>query len=160
MSRVWTGPQLHWHITCLELLAVYLALNHLRGRFRGQARAGPHGRHCDRCVHQPTRWSMLPSHIACHLLFWSQKHLRSIHAIHIPSLHNRAAYKLSQAALPGEWRLHPKMVQLIWRRFGATQVDLFASPETSHCQLFYSLTEGTLGTDTLAHICGSMSFPQ
>ncbi len=26
-----------------------------------------------------------------------------------------------------------------------------ASPETSHCQLFYSLTEGTLGKDALAH---------
>ncbi len=37
------------------------------------------------------------------------------------------------------------------RRFGLAQVDLFASLETSHCQLFYSLTEGTLGTDALAH---------
>ncbi len=31
------------------------------------------------------------------------------------------------------------------------QVDLFASPETTHCQEFYSLTEATLGTDALAH---------
>ncbi len=37
------------------------------------------------------------------------------------------------------------------RRFGLAQVDLFASLETSHCQLFYSLPEGTLGTDALAH---------
>ncbi len=29
-----------------------------------QARTGPHGQHCDHCVHQPTRWSMLPSHFA------------------------------------------------------------------------------------------------
>ncbi len=50
-----------------------------------------------------------------------------------------------------EWRLHPQTVQLIWQRFGLAQVDLFASLETSHCQLFYSLTEGTLGTDALAH---------
>ncbi len=48
-------------------------------------------------------------------------------------------------------RLHPQTVQLIWRHFGLAQADLFASPETSHCQLFYSLTEGTLGTDALAH---------
>ncbi len=27
VSGVWTGPQLHWHINCLELLAVHLALN-------------------------------------------------------------------------------------------------------------------------------------
>ncbi len=25
---------------------------------------GPHRQHCDRCVHQPTRWSTLPSHVA------------------------------------------------------------------------------------------------
>ncbi len=29
-----------------------------------QARAGPHGQHCDCCIHQPTRWSTLPSHVA------------------------------------------------------------------------------------------------
>ncbi len=34
-------------------------------------------------------------------------------------------------------------------------LDLFASPETTHCQWFYSLTEATLGTDALAH-----SWPQ
>ncbi len=36
-------------------------------------------------------------------------------------------------------------------RFGEAQVDLFASPESSHCQLYFSLTEGPLGTDALAH---------
>ncbi len=66
-----------------------------------------------------------------------------------------AADELSRAALPGEWRLHPQAVQLIWSRFGVAQVDLFASPETTHCQWFYSLTEATLGTDALAH-----SWPQ
>ncbi len=25
---------------------------------------GPYGQHCDRCVHQPPRWSTLPSHVA------------------------------------------------------------------------------------------------
>ncbi len=88
---------------------------------------------------------------ARHLLLWSRKHLRSLRAIHIPGLLNRTADELSRAALPGEWRLHPQTVQLIWRRFGLAQVDLFASLETSHCQLFYSLTDGTLGTDALAH---------
>ncbi len=33
---VWTGPQLHWHINCLELLAVHLALNRLKRRLRGE----------------------------------------------------------------------------------------------------------------------------
>ncbi len=28
-----------------------------------------------------------------------------------------------------------------WSRFGVAQVDLFAYPETAHCQWFYSLSE-------------------
>ncbi len=119
-----------------------------------EAYTGPLGQHCDRCVHQPPRRSTLP--VACRnspaiLLLWSQKHLRSLRAVHVPGELNRAADELSrQHALPGEWRLHPEVLQLIWRRFGDAQVDLFASPDTSHCQLFFSLSEGTLGTDALA----------
>ncbi len=30
VSGVWTGPQLHWHINCLDLLSVHLALNCLK----------------------------------------------------------------------------------------------------------------------------------
>ncbi len=36
VSGVWTGPQRHWHINCLELLAVYLALGRLKGPLRGK----------------------------------------------------------------------------------------------------------------------------
>ncbi len=36
-------------------------------------------------------------------------------------------------------------------RVREAQVDLFASPETSHYQLFYSLSGGTLSTDALTH---------
>ncbi len=90
--------------------------------------------------------------LARHVLLWSQKHLRSLRAIYILGLLNRAANELSrQHALPGEWRLHLWAIQLIWRHFEATQVDQFASPDMSHCQLFYSLTGGTLFTDALAH---------
>ncbi len=102
--------------------------------------------------HQGGLRSRRMSQLACHLLLWSQKYLRSLRAIHVPGELNRAADELSrQPALPGEWRLHPEVVQLIWRHFGDAQVDLFASPDTFHCQLFYSLSEGTLGTDALAH---------
>ncbi len=141
VSGVWMGPQLHWHINCLELLAVHLALNHLKRRLRDEhvlvrmdntatvAYINRQGGLSSRCMSQ----------LARHLLLWSQKHLRSLRVDHIKGLLNRAADELSRAALPREWRLHPQTVQLIWRRFGLTQVNLFASPETSHCQLFFSL---------------------
>ncbi len=153
VSGVWTDPQLHWHINCLELLAVHLALNRLKRRLRGEhvlvrtdntATVAYINR-------QGGLRSRRMSQLARNLLLWSRKHLRSLRAIHIPGLLNRTADELSRAALPGEWRLHPQTVQLIWRRFGLAQVDLFASLETLHCQLFYSLTDGTLGTDALAH---------
>ncbi len=60
------------------------------------------------CLH-----SRCMSQLARHLLLWSQKHLRSLRAIHIPGVFNRAADELSRAALPGEWRLHAQAVQLI-----------------------------------------------
>ncbi len=150
---VWTGPQLHWHINCLELLAVHLALNRLKRRLRGEhvLVRTDNSATVAYINRQGGLRSRRMSQLARHLLLWSRKHLRSLRAIHIPGLLNRTADELSRAALPGEWRLHPQMVQLIWRRFGLAQVDLFASLETSHCQLFYSLTDGTLGTDALAH---------
>ncbi len=122
-----------------------------------QARTGPYGQHCVRCVHQPTRWSTLPSHVATRP---PPPPLES-EASEVASRHS-----YSGLAQPDSRRAvtscAPRRVvtpspdgQLIWRRFGLAQVDLFASLETSHCQLFYSLTEGTLGTDALAH-----SWPQ
>ncbi len=153
VSGVWTGPQLHWHINCLELLAVRLALSHLRGRLqRKDVLVRTDNTATVAYINrQGGLRSRRMSQLARHLLLWSQKHLRSLRAIHIPGVFNRAADELSRAALPGEWRLHAQAVQLIWGRFGAAQVDLFASPETTHCQEFYSLTEATLGTDALAH---------
>ncbi len=100
---------------CLELLVVRLALSRLRGRLRGK----------DVLVHtdntatvayinrQGGFRSRRMSQLARHLLLWSQKHLRSLRAIHIPGVFNQAADELSRAALPGEWRLHPQAVQLI-----------------------------------------------
>ncbi len=153
VSGVWTGPQRHWHINCLELLAVYLALGRLKGPLRGKHVLV----RTDNTVtvayinRQGGLRSRRMSQLARHLLLWGQKHLRSLRSIHVPGVLNRVADELSRAALPGEWRLHPQVVQLIWGEFGEAQVDLFASLGTSHCQLFYSLSEGTLGTDALAH---------
>ncbi len=150
VSGVWTGPQLHWHINCLELLAVRLALSRLRGRLqRKDVLVRTDNTATVAYINrQGGLRSRRMSQLARHLLLWSQKHLRSLRAIHIPGVFNRAADELSRAALPGEWRLHPQAVQLIRGRFGAAQVDLFASPETTHCQEFYSLTEAFVGHPT------------
>ncbi len=118
----------------------------------GQARASPHGQHCGGLVHQRGIRSHRMSQLTRHLFLWSHKQFKSLHAVHIPGKLNRAADALSrQLTFPVEWRLHPETIRLIWSRFGEAKVDLFASPESSHCQLYFSLTEGPLGTDALAH---------
>ncbi len=74
-----------------------------------QGRSDPYGKHCDICVFQPAMRlrSRRMSQLTRHLLPWSQKHLRSLPAIHISEVFNQAANELSRAALPGGWRLHP-----------------------------------------------------
>ncbi len=89
--------------------------------------------------------------LARHLLLWSRKHLRSLRAIHIPGLLNRTGRRAVTSCAPRRMETPSPDGPADLQRFGLAQVDLFASLETSHCQLFYSLTEGTLGTDALAH---------
>ncbi len=103
------------------------------------------------------------SQLARHLLLWSHMQFKSLRAVHIPGQLNRAADALSrQLTFPGEWRLHPETIRLIWSRFGEAQVDLFASPESSHCQLYFSLTDWRTGTQLasgLTQVCVSPSEP-
>lgn len=67
-------------------------------------------------------------------------------------MENRAADLLSRTGpLPGEWRLHPEVVALLWSRFGRAQTNLFASAETTHCESWFTQwDQGTsLGTDAM-----------
>ncbi len=96
VSGVWTGPQLHWHINCLELLEVHLSLNRLKRRLRGEhvlvrTDSTATVAYINR---QGGLRSRRMSQLARHLLLWSRKHLRSLHAIHIPGLLNRTADEL------------------------------------------------------------------
>ncbi len=96
------------------------------------------------------------SQLARHLVLCSHTQFKSLRAVHILGKLNRAADMLSRQLMsPVERRLHPETTRLIWSRFGEAQVDLFASHESSHCQLYVYLNEGPLGTDALAH-----SWPQ
>ncbi|KAL0149293.1 hypothetical protein M9458_055331 [Cirrhinus mrigala] len=153
-SGSWTGPRLLWHINCLELLAVLLVLH----RFLPMLRHKHVLVRTDNTAtvayinHQGGLRSRRMSQLAHHLLLWRQTWLKSLRAVNVPGELNRAADQLSrQPTHPGEWRLHPQTVQLIWSRFGEAQIDLFASLESSHCQLYYSLSEAPLGRDGLAH---------
>ncbi len=58
-----------------------------------------------------------------------------------------------QGLRPGEWMLHTAVLEQIWKKFGRAQVDLFASRETSHCPLWFSLTHpAPLGLDAMVQM--------
>ncbi|XP_053092882.1 LOW QUALITY PROTEIN: uncharacterized protein LOC113526632 [Pangasianodon hypophthalmus] len=151
---LWSGRRLTWHINCLEMLAVLLALKHFLPDLRG--------RHVlvrtnNTAVayyinHQGGLRSRLLYRLALQILVWSQGKLLSLRAAYIPGRLNTGADALSrQGPIPGEWRLHPEVVERIWRVFGRAQVDLFATQETSHCPLWFSLTHpAPLGLDAMA----------
>nr|XP_061802709.1 uncharacterized protein LOC133593969 [Nerophis lumbriciformis] len=144
------------HINVLELRALHLALRHfypfLRGRHvlvRSDNAAAVY--HIN---HQGGTRSAHLLEASRRLLVWAAPRLASLRAAYLPGQLNRLADSLSRRRLPpGEWRLHPEVVRAIWGVFGQAEVDLFASRESAHCPLWFSLGERSspLGQDALAH---------
>ncbi|XP_074492936.1 uncharacterized protein LOC141768506 [Sebastes fasciatus] len=157
MARgVWKPPWDTEHINVLELRAVHLAfrafLPFIRGRHvlvKSDSSAAVY--HVN---HQGGTKSLRCLKAAQRLLPWAFPRLASLKAVYVPGVLNRAADLLSRSGpLPGEWRLHPEVVASLSTQFGMAQVDLFASKETAHCQLWFSLRPpgGPLGLDALSH---------
>ncbi len=120
VSGVWTGPQLHWHINCLELLAVRLALGRLKGLLRGKHVLVRTDNTATVAFinHQGGLHSRRMSQLARHLLLWSQKHLRSLRTVHVPGVLNRVAVfpELMLLATLPPWQIPLKKDLLSQRR--------------------------------------------
>ncbi|KAL0166426.1 hypothetical protein M9458_038270, partial [Cirrhinus mrigala] len=134
----WTRAQAKWHINCLELKAVFLALQGFLPLIK------------DRHVlvrtdnttvvsyinHQGGIRSRSLQRLAERFLLWADRNLLSIRAVHVPGSQNCGADMLSRGGpVHGEWRLHPQTIQMIWSLFGEAEIDLFASEENARCQL-------------------------
>ncbi len=150
---LWSGHHLTWHINCLEMLAVFRALKHFLPDLRNH---NVLVRTDNTAVvsyinHQGGLRSRPLCKLAHQILVWSQDKFLSLRAVYIPGHLNIGADILSrQGPRPGEWRPHPEVVKQIWRVFGQAQVDLFATRQTSHCPLWYSLTHpAPLGLDAM-----------
>ncbi len=135
------------------MLAVFLALKNFLADLRGY-HVLVHSDHTSVVSyinHQGGLWSRPLCKLVCQILLWSQDKLLSLRAAYILGAHNIGADILSRQGLrPREWRRHSEVVELIWREFSQAQVDLFASRETSHCPLWFSLTHpAPLGLDAM-----------
>ncbi len=103
-----------------------------------QACTGLYGQHCDHCIHQPPRRSTLPSHVATPL---PSPPLKLSSIVQTMSSHVSPPFREngdSTLRCPADW-------EMLWRRSGRP----VCLPNTSHYQLFFYLSEGTLGTDAL-----------
>ncbi len=153
---LWKDHHLSWHINRLEMLAVFLALKNFLTDLRGHhvLVRSDNTSVVSYINHQGGLRSRPLCKLACQILLWSQRKLLSLRATYIPGVHNIGADILSRQGLrPGDWRLHPEVVELIWKEFGQAQVDLFASRETSHCPLWFSLTHpAPLGLDAMTQM--------
>ncbi|KAA0701345.1 hypothetical protein E1301_Tti024361 [Triplophysa tibetana] len=152
-SGLWTEQHLHWHINCLEMLAVIRALKYFLPVLRDHhvLIRTDNTAVVSYINHQGGLRSRPLCKLAHQVLLWSQEKFLSIRATYIPGVQNVGADMLSRQGLrPGEWRLHPEVVKQIWERFGQAEIDLFASQETSHCPLWFSIfPPAPLGVDAL-----------
>ncbi len=120
----------------------------------GQARASPHGQHCGCLVHQPAGRYTITSHVTARPPS--------------PPLESHTVQVTARCSHPGEAQscgrcalttAHiPRRVATPSRDDPANLESIRGSsggpvcfPLSSHCQLYFSLTEGPLGTDALAH---------
>ncbi|XP_074533298.1 uncharacterized protein LOC141796211 [Halichoeres trimaculatus] len=156
VQGLWSVQDSTSHINVLELRAVHLALRHFLPYLRGRhvLVRSDNTSAVFHINHQGGTKSAQLLRVSQHLLRWAAPRLASLRVMYLPGTLNHLADSLSrQNPLPGEWRLHPEVVRTIWGLFGRAQVDLFASEESTHCPLWFSLRETTspLGQDALAH---------
>ncbi len=135
---MWSETEKSWHINCLELHAVHLALecflpdilhHHVLIRMDSMTVVAF-------INHQGgvSSWPLL--RLARALLLWADRHLLSIRAGHVPGCLNYADLLSRGGVIHREWRLHPLTVNMILSIFGRADVVLFASAENTHCPLF------------------------
>ncbi|KAG1946513.1 hypothetical protein F2P79_013391 [Pimephales promelas] len=113
----------------------------------GSTRTCPFGQYRYGSVYQPPGWSTLTSDVAAR----TPPPIMESEALEVPSccLHSRRPEPGSRRAVTDPSNLR-RMATLSpvspadWEQFGEAQIDLFASRDSSHCALFYSLSEGTV----------------
>lgn len=118
VQGTWLPWQQRLHINVLELMAVRLALRHFLPHLRDRHVLV---RSDNTCVvfhinhHGGTRSVELVG-LTTQILTWAAPRLASLRAMHIPGALNVSADFMSrQLPRPGEWRLHPEVVLLLWR---------------------------------------------
>ena len=151
---VWDSDMQSAHINFLELMAVFLALQHFEPLITGcHVLVRTDNTTTKFYINKQGGLRSRPLHdLAEKITLWCDTRLKSIRASHVPGIENRGADLLSRGQCHyAEWALHDAVAAQLWDRFGHPVIDLFASVENAKCQRFFSLTgQSSLGIDALA----------
>ncbi|KAK3565604.1 hypothetical protein QTP86_012930 [Hemibagrus guttatus] len=94
-----------------------------------------------------SHWDVVLAHMrGFHVLVHTDSTAVFAYMNHQSGLRSRPLCKL--VLRPGEWWLHPQVVESVWQMYGRAEVDLFASEESTHCPLWYFFS-APLGLDAL-----------
>lgn len=164
MNSQWEEHKNH-HIYVLELEAIHLALLHFCPQDRGASNSDSFRQlSLDRVCQLPGR-SPLTGHAPSGITDTSVG--THTPALTVSSTHSRPVESSCSLLSNGkpqsaEWRIHPQGIEAIWRQFGRTHVDLFASRSITLCPLWHSILNNNppLSRDVLAHVLVHMHFLQ
>ena len=142
----WEGHQLNWHINCLKMMTVFLALKYFLPQLRDRHVLVQHSA-VSYINYQGGLCSRNLNRIARQIFLWAQEKFLSLRAVYISGHLNVGADLLFRQKLPiGEWKLHPEVVKQIWTRFYEVVLDLFASYQKAQCPLYFSLNHPAPGS--------------
>ncbi len=143
---VWTGEFLSWHINCLELRAVSLALIHFYP-FLKRCHVIVRTDNGQWCPHKSPGGSRscTLNRLACHILIWSQDKFQS-------SSGSGSFEPSSRLSVETEAQTGGVDVELSDSSPDLAEVDLFTSQGLSQCPFWFFLRSlAPLGTDAFAH---------
>ena len=142
ISGTWTHTDRKLHISCLELKAVFHALQHWAQMLQGHQVmiATDNSTVVSYINKQGGTHSPTLLRLTVELLLWLEAQNIIVRARHIPGCLNVIADHLSRPnqPIPTEWSLHPEIVERIFRVWGTPEVDMFATLSNSHLPRFMS----------------------
>ena len=142
VSGTWTHTDCRLHISCLELKAVFHALQHWAQMLQGHQVmiATDNSTVVSYINKQGGTHSPTLLRLTVELLLWLEAQNIIVRARHIPGCLNVIADHLSRPnqPIPTEWSLHPEIVERIFRVWGTPEIDMFATLSNSHLPRFMS----------------------
>ena len=142
ISGTWTRTDRKLHIICLDLKAVFCALQHWSPVLQGHQvmNATDNSTVVSYINKQGGTHSPTLLRLTVELLLWLEAQNIIVRARHISGCLNVIADHLSglNQQIPTEWSLHPEIVQHIFRVWGTPEVDMFATVSNSHLPRFMS----------------------